>query len=436
MFKKGVFYIICLLASTNLFAGSRDVSPRINPDKSVTITLLRPEAEEVVLKGSFITRAMAFRTPAGVFGKEGEVSMEKDGDRWSYTTRPLDSEMYTYYFEVDGERITDPLNDCLVEDNGLYYSYFIIDGGIADNYVRQEVPHGSVEKVWYPSSIKTTPNRRLSIYLPPSYKTGNGAFPVLYLLHGSGGNENSWIDAGRAVEILDNLIAKGECKPMIVVMPNVIVSQASSDDRQPDSAGQFGNENILSMFGEIERSFVPEIVSYVESNYRVKKGKRERAIAGFSLGGLHTLFISANNPDRFDYVGLFSAQTTNALDEEKLEKAGSLAQGIKILTDAFPFLTKGTFGEKISTVTSGINKEGLSTYNNLDEKLDNQFRTPPQLYYIAVGRDDFVKKINDDFRAKLDEKGYKYHYNETDGGHSWENWRKYLTDFLPRIFDK
>ena len=97
-------------------------------------------------------------------------------------------------------------------------------------------------------------------------------------------------------------------------------------------------------------------------------------------------------------------------------------------------MSKGKIGEAISSYTDGISSGDLSIYNNLDEKLKEQFKTPPQLYYIAVGKDDFVKKLNDDFRLKLADKGYKYYYHETDGGHSWENWRKYLVDFLPRLF--
>ena len=426
---------MCFMIPTRVFAGEEIISPKINPDKTVTFTLFRPDAEEVLLRGSFVSKAFSVRTPAGVFGKEGIVQMERVEDCWCYTTEPLESEMYTYCFEVDGKRVTDPSNDNLVEDNGQDYSFFIIDGGLADIYIGQEVPHGSVEQAWYDSSIQGTPKRRMSIYLPPGYGTDAvSEYPVLYLLHGSGGNENSWTGAGRAAEILDNMIAGGQCVPMVVVMPNGIVSKASADDKEPDNGGQPGNENILSMFGEIEKAFVPEVVSYVESHYRVGKNKHDRAIAGLSLGGLHTLFISANNPDCFDYVGLFSAQTTNALDDEKLEKAGSLAQGIKNITDLFQIFTKGTVGERISILTGGINKDGLSTYNKLDEKLENQFKSPPRLYYIAVGRDDFVKKINDDFRTKLDDKKYKYYYNETDGGHNWENWRKYLVDFLPKIF--
>jgi len=419
----------------NVNAYAQGISPQINANKSVTFKLNMPNASEVSLKGSFVPKSFPVKTPAGVFGKEGRFQMKKINGIWSYTTQPLESEMYTYYFEVDGKRMTDPNNNDSIRDVDTYFSYFIITDGVADNYVTQNVAHGDVEKIWYDSSIKDTPKRRMSIYTPPNYKIDiQKQYPVLYLLHGSGGDENAWIEAGRAIEILDNLIAQKKCVPMIVVMPNGIANMAAASGENPNSDGKAKRINVESMLGKIEKAFVPDIVTYVESHYRVKAAKQSRAIAGLSLGGLHTLFISANNPDKFDYVGLFSAQTTNALDDKKIGKVEKIVQGIEDFASVFPFLSKGKIGEAISSYTDGISSGDLSIYNNLDEKLKEQFKTPPQLYYIAVGKDDFVKKLNDDFRLKLADKGYKYYYHETDGGHSWENWRKYLVDFLPRLF--
>jgi enterochelin esterase family protein len=174
-----------------------------------------------------------------------------------------------------------------------------------------------------------------------------------------------------------------------------------------------------------------DIVSYVDKNYRTLKDKSHRAIAGLSLGGLHTLFISLNNPTQFDYIGLFSAQTTNAIDKNvgSMKKVGKKWNQLK---NNFSFLGGGSVDRKISNLTS----DHLDVYDDFDEKLEAQFETAPQLYYIALGTDDFVKKLNDDLRSKLDARKFKYYYNETDGGHTWENWRKYLVDFLPRLFVK
>lgn len=343
----------------------------LNADMSVTLKLHAPNSKDVYVKGSFLDRQFKVKTKAGSFGKAQKAKMKKYDGEWIYTTKPLKSEFYTYCFVVDGQEQLDPSNPYTIRDVNDYFNYFIVGGGIADNYLIQNVPHGHVEKVWYPSTLKGMSKRRMTVYTPSEYKTNTTkTFPVLYLLHGSGGDENAWEEAGRAIQIL----------------------------------------------------------------YRVKKNKANRAIAGLSLGGLHTIFISANNPEMFDYVGLFSAQTTNALNDNRITTLGGLATGVQSLASKIPFLNGTKFAEKVSVFARKFNDGRLEIYSKLDNKLKNQFANPPKLYYIAVGEDDFVKKLNDDFRAKLNAGNYKYIYNETDGGHSWENWRKCLIDFLPRLF--
>ena len=343
----------------------------LNADMSVTLKLHAPNSKDVYVKGSFLDRQFKVKTKAGSFGKAQKAKMKKYDGEWIYTTKPLKSEFYTYCFVVDGQEQLDPSNPYTIRDVNDYFNYFIVGGGIADNYLIQNVPHGHVEKVWYPSTLKGMSKRRMTVYTPSEYKTNTTkTFPVLYLLHGSGGDENAWEEAGRAIQIL----------------------------------------------------------------YRVKKNKANRAIAGLSLGGLHTIFISANNPEMFDYVGLFSAQTTNALNDNRITTLGGLATGVQSLASKIPFLNGTKFAEKVSVFARKFNDGRLEIYSKLDNKLKNQFANPPKLYYIAVGEDDFVKKLNDDFRAKLNAGSYKYIYNETDGGHSWENWRKCLIDFLPRLF--
>jgi len=364
--------------------------------------------------------------------KGGKIKMKKTGDNWTYTTDILPSEFYTYYFEVDEKKVKDPNNPNKVRDIADTLNYFIIGNGIADDYVEHSVAHGTVKKVWYPSTLNGMKKRRMTIYLPKSYSSNTQKrFPVLYLLHGSGGDEDAWEGCGRAIQILDNLIAEGRCKPMIVVMPNGnagLAAAPGSDPKNPNQKPSAMNTN--SILGQIESVFMDEIVDYVDENYRTINDKAHRAIAGLSLGGLHTLFISMNNPTKFDYVGLFSAQTTNVLNDKRIGSMQKLGEAWNELKSNLPFIGGGSVDRKISSLTS----EDLSIYNDVDNKLKAQFSTAPKLYYIAVGRDDFVKKLNDDLRLRLDAKGYKYHYNETDGGHTWENWRKYLVDFLPRLF--
>jgi enterochelin esterase family protein len=220
---------------------------------------------------------------------------------------------------------------------------------------------------------------------------------------------------------------------MIVVMPNGNVNLAAAPGKDPQNPNvQPSANNTSSMLGKFESTFMDDIVNYVDNNYRTIKDKGHRAIAGLSLGGLHTIFIALNNPNSFDYIGLFSAQTTNALGDKSIDNMKKLGQKWNQLKNNFSFIGGGSVDRKITNLTA----DHIDTYDDFDNKLVKQFETAPQLYYIAVGTDDFVKKLNDDFRAKLDARKYKYHYNETDGGHSWENWRKYLVDFLPRIFTK
>ncbi len=426
MMNKLLTLLITIMCSTlNFIVEGAIKSPVINPDNSVTFTLYAPNADEVILKGTFIPSKEYLKTDVGTLSKE-------TGDNWTYTTDILPSEFYTYYFEVDENKVKDPNNPNKVRDIADTLNYFIIGNGIADDYVEHSVAHGTVKKIWYPSTLNGMKKRRMTIYLPKSYSSNTQKrFPVLYLLHGSGGDEDAWEGCGRAIQILDNLIAESRCKPMIVVMPNGnagLAAAPGSDPKNPNQKPSAMNTN--SMLGQIESVFMDEIVDYVDENYRTINDKAHRAIAGLSLGGLHTLFISMNNPTKFDYVGLFSAQTTNALNDKRIGSMQKLGEAWNELKSNLPFIGGGSVDRKISSLTS----EDLSIYNDVDNKLKAQFSTAPKLYYIAVGRDDFVKKLNDDLRLRLDAKGYKYHYNETDGGHTWENWRKYLVDFLPRLF--
>ncbi len=358
--------------------------------------------------------------------------MVRDGDKWTCTTEPLASDLYTYTFDVDGREIMDPLNADKTRDVADSLSCFIVRGGDAEDYVESKVPHGVVRKVWYPSNLNGMSRRRMTVYLPAGYHSGNSKrYPVLYLLHGSGGDEDAWSDGGRAIQILDNLIAQGRCRPMIVVMPNGNVNLAAAPGEDPDHPDVQPNANNTgSMFGEFESSFMNEIVDYVDSHYQTIPDKSHRAIAGLSLGGLHTLFISLNNPEAFGYVGLFSAQTTNALGNRSIGTMQKLGDVWDDLKESLPFIGGGKVDHAISRYTS----DELSIYRDVDRKLKEQFRTPPLLYYIACGKDDFVKKLNDDWRHKLYENGCSFYYHETDGGHTWSNWRKYLVDFLPRLF--
>lgn len=433
--NKIVCFIISLLSFATNMSGQNVAPVVIHNDHSVTISVWFPDAKEVLIKGTFLPRAKTYRTPAGVFGKEGKAKMSSAGDGvWTFTTKPLSSEMYTYNFEIAEKDTFDINNPNRDKDIDTWLNFFIIPGGTGDNYLTKDVPHGKISLVWYDSTIPNLPRRRMAVYTPPEYSTSK-KYPTLYLLHGTGGDEKSWMGLGRVQQIMDNLIAQKRCKPMVVVMPNGIANRAATPGEDPYNNTPASSSAIESMLGMTESTFVHDVVKYVESHYSVIPQKKERAIAGLSLGGLHTLYISANNPKTFDYVGLFSAQTTNTLSSRrKIEQIEGLASAFDKVTDALPFLSKKD--RKIDTYSEFVNNGSLSIYDSLDTKLKKQFGDHPKLYYIAYGKDDFVKKLNDDFRKKLDSHGYKYTLNLTDGGHTWENWRKYLVDFLPRLFNE
>lgn len=269
----------------------------------------------------------------------------------------------------------------------------MIGGGKADLYKVNKVAHGTVSKVWY-DDAKAGLTRRMTVYTPAGYETSKQKYPVLYLLHGIGGDEEAWMDLGRASQILDNLIAQGKAKPMIVVMTNGNISQEAAPGQTSDNLIVPALGLPKTMEGSFEASF-PEVVKFMDSRYRTIANTQGRAIAGLSMGGFHSFYISINNPKTFGYVGLFSA----AIGKE--QRSGGANEYI---------------------------------YDNVDDKLANLFAAKPKLFWIGIGNSDFLYKDNTALREKLDSKGYKYTYMETDGGHIWRNWRIYLAEFVQKIF--
>lgn len=433
----------CILHLHSAFA--QITSPKINPDGSVTFSFYVPEADDVVLKGDVLPVKFKFKTVVTTISKHEEYKLKPINDTiWSVTLPELEPDMYLYYYEVDGEDDGDSLdcfNPLVVRDMGKDYSAFIVPGGLADNYLDNPIiSHGTLIKEWYDSTVKDLPRRRMTVYLPPAYhEKVDVRYPVLYLFHGTGGDENSWHECGRALQIFDNMIAKGEMKPMIVVMPNCNTNLDSAPGYSPntekDRAMEAANGNASSMFGRFESSFVTDIVHFVDSTYRTIPDKSHRAIAGLSLGGMQTIYIAANNPDLADYLGLFSAQTEPSFSENTMNKIASAARiGSNFadgFTKAFPFLGNKLQRKADNFVASVAH---LDIYDDIDQKIDSLFSHNPKLFYIACGEDDFVKKMNDKFRSKLSKKKYPFLYNETPGGHTWSNWRHYLLDFLTKIF--
>lgn len=366
------------------------VSPEVSTDHRVTFRIFAPNAKKVELNGDFLPEKV-IQTSFGEMSVPAPVAMQQRNDGiWEYTTAILPSELYNYTFSIDDMRTTDPSNVFTVRDVSSISNYFLISGGKGDVYSVNGVPHGSVSRVWYDSPTLGM-KRRMTVYTPPGYEQSTQEYPVLYLLHGMGGDEEAWIALGRTAQILDNLIASGEAKPMMVVMTNGNAAQEAAPGEA--QGGLRKPETMLpkTMDGTFEGAF-PDVVSFIDSNYRTQKNKSGRAIAGLSMGGFHSLHISKTYPDLFDYVGLFSAAI--------------------------------------------LPSRGASSplYENTQQKLKEQFAKQPKLYWIAIGKTDFLYNANVDFRKILDENKYPYTYVETGGGHTWRNWRDYLSRFSVLLF--
>ncbi len=393
--KKALIVLLIMtsitsLAQQSLFGGQQITSPEINPDNTVTFRYFAPIADTIKITGDFLP-TVKMKTQWGTFDAPGSALLTKDDKGvWSFTSQVLSSELYSYSFIIDGITVTDPNNPFLVRDVASVMNIFIIGSGQADFYKVNDIPHGTVAKRWYDSpGLKM--DRRITVYTPPGYENGIDKYPVLYLLHGAGGDEEAWITLGRTAQIMDNLIAQGKIKPMIVVMPNgnVIQDAAPGEGFEGFYKPQFMVAK--TMDGTYEASFM-DIIKFIEASYRVKADKANRAVAGLSMGGFHSLHISRFYPNTFDYMGLFSAA---------------------ILPN--------------QNVSSPV-------YNDIDGTLKKQKENGYKLYWIGIGKTDFLYQGNQDFRKKLDDMGFKYTYVETDGGHVWRNWRVYLSEFTPLLF--
>ena len=378
-------------AQQALWGGAPVVSPEIHDDNTVTFRLKAPKAMKVQVTGDFLP-TQKINTPFGEFDGPGVADLKEGKDGvWEFTTpEPLKPELYSYSFIVDDLKMMDPGNVYMIRDVASVTNVFIIGGGRADLYKVNKVPHGTVRRMWY-NSPALDMERRLTVYTPAGYETSGRRYPVFYLLHGMGGDEEAWIALGRTAQILDNLSAQGKAKPMIVVMTN---GNAAQEAAPGESSLGFAAPNMQlpkTMEGSFETAF-PDVVKFIDKNFRTVANKKNRAIAGLSMGGFHSMHISKQYPDMFDYVGLFSAAIMP-------------------------------------------NKDAKSpVYEDIEGKLKVQFSKKPALYWIAIGKTDFLYKANEDYRKMLDEKGYKYSYYETGEGHIWKNWRIYLTEFAPQLF--
>src|SRR6185436_18635524 len=320
---------------------------------------------------------------------------------WEGTFGPVPAGAYRYVFTVDGVTVVDSRNPMTSQTNTTVYSLAVVPG--SDVFDTKNVPHGAVASVHYHSTALGG-TRRMHVYTPPGYEANRERYPVFYLLHGAGDVDDSWTSVGRAGFILDNLIAANKAKPMIVVMPagHVNGAGAALGGTVPPAAAQ-GMPGIGSGPDPFANDFLTDLLPYIEKNYRVLTDRQSRAIAGLSMGGNQTLNIAIPHLEKFAYIGVFSSGIISG------------ARG------AAPSETTSPFGEAwekqhLAALDNAATKRGLS------------------LLWFSTGKDDFLIATTRNTVELLKKHGFKPIFIESDGAHTWLNWRDYLSTFAPQLF--
>jgi enterochelin esterase-like enzyme len=354
----------------------RIVSPEVFPDGKVAFRLLAPKAEKVKLRSSDLSGAEP----------ETDMTLNKEGI-WELIIGPIEPRgSYRYHFIVDGMSINDPTNTAVSESNSTTWSVVHVPG--LEFMDTQDLPHGAVAEVtYYSESLRCF--RRMHVYTPPGYESGKGTYPVFYLLHGAGDSDDSWTSVGRAGFILDNLIAAKKANPMVVVMPDGHV-------------GRFYWNGSLPAKDRFSEDFQEDIKPFVEKTYRVYTDRQHRAIAGLSMGGGQALNIAINHLDDYSYIGVFSS-------------------GIFSLSER---------GRRAQTEGPSWEEQNLLTLSNA------QLKKGLKLFWFATGREDFLIDITRKTVTLLEQHGFDITFKETDGAHTWINWRYYLHEFAPLLFQQ
>ena len=334
------------------------VSPTIHDDGSVTFRIQARGAEKVSVSGDMTKGKLEL-----VEGEEGI---------WSGTLESVEPGVHGYSFTVDGVKMLDPGNPKLKPMRSPKTSILYIPGDAPYDF--KDVPHGTVHYHGYQSK-PINRFREMKVYTPPGYETGDEAYPVLVLQHGHSDSFATWTEFGKAHWILDNLIAEGKAKPMIVVMLD--------GHPIPES---YGDGRSAANTEELRKDLMEAALPMVEKLYRTKAGRENRAIVGLSMGGLHSLTIGLNELDTFSQIGAFSAAVPS----------------LDVIGDA------------------------LGDAKKTNEQI--------KLFWIAIGKDDFLLEENKRMTAAFDAAGIKYDYTLTEGGHSWPVWRDYLAEFAPLLF--
>ena len=353
------------------------VSNEVSSERKVTFRIHAPKAQAVRLDSSDLP---------GI-GRGAEMRKAEDGV-WETTVGPVPAGAYRYNFSVDGVAVIDPRNPATSESNANTWSLLTVPG--SETFDLKDVPHGAVAKVaYYSSTLKKL--RRMHVYTPPGYEKGKGDYPVFYLLHGAMDCDESWSSVGRAGVILDNLIAAGKAKPMIVVMP---AGHTGMFNFRDGVGGSFQRQ-----MDEFAMDLANDVRPYIEKNYRAKTDRASRAIAGLSMGGAQTLDVAFDKLGDFGYIGVYSS-------------------GIFGIAGGFGGAPPNTRWEEShkSTLDDADLKKGLVRI------------------WFACGKDDFLVQTSEATVEMLKRHKFDVASKGSDGGHTWLNWRDYLTEFAQMLF--
>ncbi len=362
--------LLAMLMSTLPAFAQPVFSPDVQADGRVTFRLWAPNAKDVQLHCE---------------GVKNTAMQKDDHGVWTFTTDPLAPDIYVYSFNVDGLHLIDPANP-LIKYNLLNTDSEVhVPGPKSILWEINDVPHGILHRHFYHSTVAGD-DRDFIVYTPPGYDPSiRKRYPVLYLLHGYSDDTTAWSAVGRANVILDNLIARGQAKPMVIVMP---LGYGTMDVIK----GGWARINDSGLWqrnvDKFTDALLDEVMPQVEKSYHVSKDRESRAIAGLSMGGTESLVTGLNHLDRFAWVGAFSS--------------------------------------------GGLNTNYAAQFPALDSRANNKLR----LLWIACGKDDHLLESNQQFCGWLKSKDIRYTWTESAGAHSFLVWRRDLGEFAPLLFQK
>lgn len=373
--------------------------PRVLQDGRVVFRLKAPEAKAVAVQGG------------DGLGKGPFPMTRGDDGVWSVTIPPAVPGLHYYWFVVDGLVVNDPGSE-------TYFGYNKETGGIevpergVDFYLPKDVPHGDIRAQWYFS--KTTGKwRRCFVYTPAGYdRDGSKRYPMLLLQHGSGENETGWARQGQMNFIMDNLLAAGKARPMIVVMDWGYADKAG----EPAAARPAG---LLGGVSTLEQVFISDLIPFIDRTYRTIPDREHRAMAGLSMGGMQTLVIATDNLDKFSYIGSFSGPMFGATGVPRAPAGGQGAPGTAGTGAARP---AEPFNPKIAY--NGVFADA-ATFNK-------------RVHLVWMGAGSEEKQFHDGIKGAADAliaSGVKVVFYESPGtAHEWLTWRRDLNEFVPLLF--